>query len=380
MTPYARALERAREQTGFIDLANGQMHPYGYRHPPEVFSGLWEIYLRDRSYAPQALGPRSTRDALAAWYRRRGLPAQAEQFFLTSGTSEAYRLLFTLLCPIDRTLALPLPGYPLFEELAALSERPVEYYALDHGWTLTPKGLEQLSRDAAVLVLIEPNNPTGRILRPEEVGTLRAFLRERGLVLIIDEVFESFHYGHGSPSPRALDFPDILVITLNGLSKRWACPDFKVAWGLVSGPERARDSLLERLDTALDALLPVSPFSCRLAEHLLQHPDDLSRRIAADLTTNRDCLLQFRKLNPGLLNGPLPEGGIHWMPQTPVADDEQLAIALLEKWQLHVMPGYLFGLEDRGYIVMSLLLPPPLFAEGLERLGRGLRELADSPV
>lgn len=380
MTPYARALVQARAHTDFLDLANGQMHPYGYRHDAAFFTGLWDRYLTNRSYAPQALGPLSTREALARWYRQRGLPAQAHQIFLTSGTSEAYRLLFTLLCPINRTLALPLPGYPLFEELAALAERPVEYYHLDaaHNWAITQEGLHRLSADAELLVLIEPNNPTGRILTDSEVQILRAVAEDRGSILIIDEVFEGFDYKDPRRPPRALSFPNNLVITLNGLSKRWACPDFKLAWGVLSGPPQLQESLLKRLDTALDALLPVSPFSCLLAQHLLEDPEQLAQRMRADLAANRKTLLDFQQHHPGLLVAALPDGGIHWMPRTPLADDETLSITLLRQWHLHVMPGYLFGVEDQGFVSMSLLLPPPLFQEGMSRLGSALSDLTAS--
>lgn len=377
MTPYARALVEARRHADFLDLANGQFHPFGYIHPSSAFADCWASYLNGRSYHPEALGPTSTRRALADWYASRGWPTDPGRFFLTPGTSDAYRLLFTLFCPVHRTLALPLPAYPLFDHLAALAERPVEYYRLDPrcDWALTADALETLSADVAILVLIEPNNPTGRIFSADEIRLVQDWARERKVVVIVDEVFEAWRFVGGPLRPRAADLPECRTVTLNGLSKRWASPDFKLAWGLVGGPEVGLASMLQQLDTALDAVLPVCPFSCLLGERLLSAPDPLALRVQRDLNANRHMLAEVQEAHPGLLNGALPDGGIHWMPQTPVPDDEALAIHLLEEWHLHVQPGYLFGVEDQGYIVLSLLLPPPLFQAGLERLTEALRAL-----
>jgi len=376
MTPYAQALARARQKPDFIDLANHSYHAYEFIHPAEFLEPLWAEYLKHRCYQPQALGPFRTRTSLTNWYRARNCTAAPENFFLTPGTSDAYRLLFTLFCPLNKTIALPLPAYPLFEHIAALAERTVEFYhhAVDHNWKLDAESLDQLSEDVAILVLIEPNNPTGRIYNSAEVSQLRSWAEKRGVILIIDEVFEAFQFAPLLKYPRALDFPQNRCFTLNGLSKRWAAPDFKLAWGLVSGPSEGLAQAIDQLDTALDAFLPVSPFSCLLAEHLLQNPNQISEVVMRELVQNREILEKLFSPTNGILTTTLPEGGIHVLLQTPFRDDEALAVELLDKWSLHTMPGYLFGLEDQGFLCLSLLLPAPLFRKGVQRLAQALHQ------
>lgn len=375
MTPYARALDAASRRPDFLDLANSQFHPYGYRVPPAHLRDLWEAYLDSLLYRPDPRGALPTRQALSAWYQSRGLALPPSHFFLASGTSELYVLLFRLLCSPTQTVALPRPSYPLFEHLAALAERAVEYYELDpsRGWALQRRSLERLSADVGVLVLIEPNNPTGRVYTPSEVAILGAFLEERGVPLLIDEVFEAYTYREPFLLARATDYPNTPVFTLNGLSKRWASPDLKVAWCAASG--QGVERYLDSLETALDALLPVSEFSATVANRLITMPEVAAAKVRIDLIRNWDILEHWIGDHPGLLEGELPRGGIHWMPRSPQRDDEALAIHLLQEWGLHVQPGYLFDLPDEGYIVLSLLLPPDVFLEGLERLRRALAAL-----
>ena len=97
--------------------------------------------------------------------RRHGVSVPAARIALTASTSEAYALLFKLLCdPGDRVL-VPRPSYPLFEHLTALESVEAVPYALDAhaGWRLDVDAVAAAidSRTKAVLV-VSPNNPPAR--------------------------------------------------------------------------------------------------------------------------------------------------------------------------------------------------------------------------
>ena len=72
-------------------------------------------------YRPEPFGLRATREAVALDYRRRNVEIDPDRIVLTSSTSEAYSLLFKLLCDASGDAALvPVPSYPLFEHLTML--------------------------------------------------------------------------------------------------------------------------------------------------------------------------------------------------------------------------------------------------------------------
>ncbi len=93
---------------------------------------------------------------------------------LTTGTSEAYALLFKLLCdPGDEILA-PLPSYPLFEYLASLESIRIVPYRLryDGSWFVDFASLrEAISDRTRAILVVNPNNPTGSFLKRRRYGT-----------------------------------------------------------------------------------------------------------------------------------------------------------------------------------------------------------------
>ena len=104
---------------------------------------------RGLTYSPQPFGAPEARQAVARDYARRGIPVAPERIILTVSSSDAYSLLFRVLCdPGDRILA-PRPSYPLFEHLGRLDAVTITPYDLDyHGaWSVDLASVEQALSD-----------------------------------------------------------------------------------------------------------------------------------------------------------------------------------------------------------------------------------------
>src|SRR6266446_5455608 len=192
-------------------------------------------------YDPQPKGLRKAREAVAYYYRdqHEGNDVDPDSLILTTSTSEAYSYIFRLLCNPEDELLVPKPSYPLFEFLADLDDvRLVPYPLLyDHGWQID---LDSLYKAATVrsraVILVHPNNPTGSYVSATETSALNVFCRDRGLALIVDEVF--LDYSHdGAPRRSFVRNADALTFTLSGVSKISALPQMKLAWAATSGPE-----------------------------------------------------------------------------------------------------------------------------------------------
>ena len=132
---------------------------------------------------------------MAADYARKGTPVSADQIVLTASTSEAYSLLFKLLCdPVDSVL-VPQPSYPLFELLTALDGVPASPYRLDYNgvWTIDRHSVEKaVSARTRAILAVSPNNPTGSMLRQDDRDWLVGLCSECALALIVDEVFADY--------------------------------------------------------------------------------------------------------------------------------------------------------------------------------------------
>ncbi len=365
---FSAALERHRASgRKTLDLTESNPTRCGFEYDPALLSLLAD--QRGFAYDPHPKGLLLAREAVCGYYRQRGAEIDPEQILLTASTSEGYSFIFRLLCNPGDELLVPAPSYPLFEFLAAIQDVKLVSYALlyDHGWQIDLHSLEEklTLRTRAVLV-VHPNNPTGSFVKPGEMGILDALCRERGLALVADEVF--LDYAHDGLERSSFACPrQALTFTLSGISKICALPQMKLAWIVVSGePERAREAMA-RLEVIADTYLSVNtPVQLALPE-LLAGRDNIQRqvkeRVAANLAELDRQLAQqepVRRLDV--------EGGWYAVLRVPAThSDEDLAIKLLEP-SVIIHPGHFYDFPGEGYLVVSLITPMAVFAEGAKRV------------
>src|SRR2546422_3938862 len=110
-----------------VDLTESNPTRAGFEYPPDLLSPLADA--RALSYEPHALGLIDARLAVAADYARRGVDVDAARIVLTASTSEAYSLLFKLLCDPGDDVLVPRPSYPLFDHLTQLDAVVTRPYA-----------------------------------------------------------------------------------------------------------------------------------------------------------------------------------------------------------------------------------------------------------
>src|SRR5713226_2461451 len=138
----ARALEEHRRSgKELFDLTASNPTTCGFAYPErEILTALTDP--RGLVYRPESKGLREAREAVAEYYAGRvgfsgtSTRIDTERILLSSVTSEAYTLIFRLLCEAEDEILVPAPSYPLFEFLGDLADiRLVPYPLLyDHGW------------------------------------------------------------------------------------------------------------------------------------------------------------------------------------------------------------------------------------------------------
>ncbi len=325
------------------------------------------------SYRPNPRGPQEAREAVASYYRERGVSVDPDQIFITSSTSEAYSYLFRLLGDPGDSILAPQPSYPLFDFLAQLDDIRISVYPLvyGHGWQMDRFALQQKIRpESRAVLLVNPNNPTGSYISCDDRAFLAALCHEQELALVADEVF--FDYRLETPADRAPQSmageKTALTFTLSGLSKISALPQMKLAWIVVNGPAKLMDAALGRLEVIADTYLSVSaPVGLALPE-LLQTRFSIQPQIQQRTRTNLarlDAMLPARSPVSRLY----AEGGWSAILRVPaVHTDEEWATTLLEQDGVLVHPGHFYDFTADGYLVVSLLADSEKFVEGIRRL------------
>ncbi|MGE5199898.1 MAG: aminotransferase class I/II-fold pyridoxal phosphate-dependent enzyme, partial [Rhodospirillaceae bacterium] len=168
------ALAGLRERGAeFDDLTESNPTRVGIDYPGRLLEALAQP--SGLAYAPEPFGLPSARQAVVGDFRRRGMTVPRERVVLTASTSEAYSMLFKLLCDPGDEVLVPAPSYPLFEYLASLdSVRPRPYQLEYHGaWSLDIDGLRRATTERTRgVIVVSPNNPTGSYLKRAELDAL----------------------------------------------------------------------------------------------------------------------------------------------------------------------------------------------------------------
>jgi alanine-synthesizing transaminase len=388
-TEWSRVLaERRRLRLPVFDLTASNPTRCGFQFDAaRLLSPLGCAAALD--YDPDPRGMLSAREAVVRYYRDhlvgqrptsqmrdvghpQPLTVSPEQIVLTTSTSEAYSFLFRLLCDAGDTVLIAQPSYPLFDLLATLDDvhlRPYELF-YDHGWHLDMEGLRQrVTENTRAIALVHPNNPTGHFTGPRERAELEALCLERGLALIVDEVFLDYPIeGHDHPLSFAAGPHDVLTFVLSGLSKVAALPQMKVAWVACFGPEGERREALRRLEVIADTFLSMNaPVQCALPQWLADR-DSLQHQIRLRVAQNLAELDRLLR-SAGLVDRLMVEGGWYAILRIPALEpDDALALRLLADQGVAVHAGHFFGFPNTGRLVVSLLPPAAEFVAGIERL------------
>lgn len=360
----------ARDSTGLIDLTESNPTRCGFSYPTaEILEALSAV--RDLRYEPDPKGAAAARAAIAETLPLRIDP---ERILLAGSTSEAYSWLIKLLCDPGDRLLVPAPSYPLLEMLARLEAVEIDAYPLlrEASWRIDLDWLaERVAPTTKAIVVIQPNNPTGTCLAPEERAALFDLAARRGIAMISDEVFLDYPAAAGLLAERSLlHDPRALLFVLGGLSKSAGLPQLKCSWIAVEGPAAPREEALARLELIADAFLPVSAPVQRALPDLIRIGRSIREQILARIRTNRAAILRERDGSASWDLLPADGGWAAMLRLPGTRNDLEWTLRILERDRVLVHPGHFYDAADDPLLVLSLLPPEEMFRSAIGSISR----------
>ena len=374
-TPFAAALEALRATSEpFFDLTASNPTACGFEYDRE---GILRAFSRPESleYEPDPRGLAVARVAVAEYYAdAASAQVTTGQIFLTTSTSEAYSYLFRLHCDPGAEVLIAQPSYPLFQFLADLDDVRLVPYPLfyDHGWHLDLAALTaRITPRTRAVVLVHPNNPTGHFTPLAARQALERICQQHNLALIVDEVFLDYAFDSTDASPHAsfaTGQHPVLTYVLSGLSKVAGLPQMKAAWIAVFGPDSLLADATARLEVIADTFLSINAPVQHALPYLLRNRSSVQHQILARVRENLATLDRQLASAPTISRLEV-QGGWYAVLRVPaLMSGESLAIRLIEQQRVIVHPGYFYGFDGDGRLVLSLLPPKTEFAEGIKRL------------
>ena len=372
----ARAVEARGLPVRYLNI--GDPVAFGFQPPPHLIEAATRA-MRDgyNGYLPSP-GIPAARDAVAADYTSRGIAVSSDRVLITTGTSEAIDIALNALVDEGDEVLVPTPTYPLYTAvLAKLNARP-KYYRTDinRDWLPDLDHLRSLiTPRTRVLVVIDPNNPTGAVYPAPVRRALIELADEHNLTIVADEVYAELGFEGSIPLLATLE-PEAPIISLSSLSKAYLAPGWRTGWMIV-GPT-------PRLDGVLAAVT-------KLADGRLCSPGPMQYAVAAALNGDRSHQVAFRKALaerarvtteafnaiPGM-GCVAPRAAFYAMPFVslpPGRTDEDYVLALLRSTGILCVYGSGFGMPpEQGTFRIVYLADPAELSQIYADIGSFTRD------
>ena len=347
------------------NLSESGVHPLsleGFLGPED----LREIQTVELGYS-QTNGTPGLRDQIRRLYP--GITP--DQILVTAGSSESnFILSWSQIEPGDEVL-FELPNYMQMWGLQRAFGAKVKPFWLRESldWQPDPDELKKLvSRRTKLIVLTNPNNPTGSVLSEESMKAIVELADKAGAWILSDEVYQGAERdGRTTPSFWGR-YPK--VIAVNGLSKAYGLPGLRIGW--IVGPEDLIKTIWPYHDYTT---ISPSILSDRLAGIALR-PENRARILARTrniIQANYPVLEAWLKSHGGLFSFKPPRAGaIALVRYNLKIDSTALVEKLIHERSVLIVPGDHFELEhhlrfgfgsEASYLLEGLKRIDPVLAE-----------------
>lgn len=308
------------------------------------------------------------REAISQYLKRKyDLEYKAEgQILVTIGGSEAIDVALRCLVEDGDEVILPTPCYVSYGPCATLAGAKVVEVPLSmkDGFVLTEEKLRAaITPQSKILLLNYPNNPTGAILKKEDLEAIARVCLENNLFVISDEIYSELCYGFSHYSIAGMEGMQERTLVINGFSKTFSMTGWRL--GYVCGPEPIIKEMTKLHQYAIMCAPTTSQFA---AIEALKNCDSDVEKMRLTYADRRNYVV--RRLEEMGLSCFMPEGAFYVFPSIEKfkLTSEEFCLELLEQEHVVVVPGTAFGDSGEGFIRIS-------YAYSLEDLKTALDRL-----
>jgi len=361
---------RAEAYENVISLGIGEPD---FDTPPEICRAALGDALKGYTHYTPSRGDQALVKALLKYIRgSRNIALNTTQLCVTHGGMGALIAgLRALLDPGDEVIVIE-PHFPSYKaQVTFAGGRPVFVStSFRDRFIVRPERVVQaLSPKTKAMIINSPNNPTGCIIPGKVLDELARIAIENDLVVISDEVYDRLVFE--SPFESIYLRPGMAERTMvvNSFSKAFAMTGWRI--GYCYGPEWLLDEVMK---VATYFTSCPSNVGQRAALAALRADSGRFERMAREFKDR--CSFAYNRLRkmPGVQVHP-PGGSFYIFPNLAecTEDTKQLALDLLDREQVVVIPGYAFGSSGKTCIRISCTVERGLLAEALDRIERFLR-------
>jgi alanine-synthesizing transaminase len=373
----AEEAKAAGKQLLYLNI--GDPIAFDFKTPRHMIEACYKALLENHTGYASSSGLEEARVAIGNAVKRKGIKNYLD-LFVTSGASEAIELCLTALVNRGEEVLTPSPGYPLYSAvLGKLQARNVPYY-LDEESNWEPDIADikkKITPRTRALVLLNPNNPTGSQYSRGILEEIVKLSLKHNIVIFSDEIYDKLVLdGEDSISVASLS-DEMPVVTMNGLSKSYLVPGFRIGWAVVTGQRKMMSDYIEAINKCLRArLCAVTPLQYAV-KPALEGPQDHIAEVKAKLRRRRD--ITYKRLNaiPGI-SCVEPTAAFYAFPQLHIDQtDSEFVADLIRETGVVAVHGDGFGQRPGTRHMRIVFLPQEeILEEAFNRLEKFMAQRA----
>lgn len=368
-----RFFDLAATMDGVISLGVGEPD---FKTPYTIRRAGIESLDKGRTWYTANAGLAQLRQEIARYLARRfGLSYDGErEVLVTVGGSEAIDLCVRAMVNPGDEVLIPEPCFVCYDPITRLAGGvPVAVPTREEeGFRLTPEALRAaITPRTKLLIFPYPNNPTGAIMKKEQLEAIAQVLRDTQVMVLSDEIYAELTYEGRHVSIASLPGMRERTVVVNGFSKAYAMTGWRL--GYAAAPAPIIQVMIKLHQFAVMCAPTTSQYA---AIEAMRSCDEEIERMAVQFGMRRGLLVN------GLNNMGLtcfdPQGAFYVFPSIRATgmSSEEFCRRLLEDQRVAVVPGNAFGDSGEGYVRISYSYSVEHLIEALRRIQRFLDTLA----
>lgn len=360
-----------------LKLHIGNPAPFGFQMPEEILQDVIHNLPDSQGYC-DSKGLYSARKAVMQECQKQGIAnVGIEDIYIGNGVSELIVMTMQALLNHGDEVLMPMPDYPLWAAAVALADAKPVHYRCDESaeWMPDCDHIRQaITKRTRALVIINPNNPTGAVYSEQILKELLEIARQHQLIVLADEIYSKILYDDAVHKPAASLADDLLILTLNGLSKSYRAAGLRSGWLVLSGATEHAKDLVEGLSILASMRLCANV----PAQHGIQTALGGYQSVN-ELTQPGGRWHQQREIASKAINAipgiscVKPKGALYLFPRIdpavlPIHDDVQLVLDLLCQEHILVVQGSAFSWPEPDHFRLVFLPHPEELTPAIKKM------------
>ncbi len=267
----------------------------------------------------------------------------------------------------------PTPAFPIYESMINYTGSTAVPYDLteDKDLKFDPEKILSLITDKTkLIILINPNNPTGSFVEKAAIDVLAEGLKKYPNVAILSDEIYSRQIFDGKEMPTFFNYPELedRLIILDGWSKAYSMTGWRLGWCVV--PEKLVSHINKLLINSVSCTNAATQFAGIAA---LDGPDDSINEMMKAFTNRRNLIHKGLNELPGV-ECSLPGGAFYAYPRVigTGMNGEEFCKKAMHEAGVAIVPGTAFGKTSQDYVRFSFAASEDNISQALENIKKML--------